>query len=169
MDGYHLTRAQLSAMPDPDDAHSRRGAAFTFDASAFLGLLRRVREPLGPETETILAPSFDHAIKDPVEDDISIPNSARVVIFEGNYLSLTKGEWKEIATIVDERWFVDVEPEVAQRRLARRHVTAGIVMTESEGWDRAAKLDLVNGREIVDFRGPIDEIVVSREDGDWRA
>lgn len=35
MDGYHLSRAQLAAMPDYATAIHRRGAAFTFDAEAF--------------------------------------------------------------------------------------------------------------------------------------
>jgi pantothenate kinase len=31
MDGWHLTRAQLAQMPDPQLAKDRRGAAWTFD------------------------------------------------------------------------------------------------------------------------------------------
>jgi len=31
MDGWHLTRAQLEAMPDPKLAKDKRGAAWTFD------------------------------------------------------------------------------------------------------------------------------------------
>ncbi|KAI4852717.1 P-loop containing nucleoside triphosphate hydrolase protein, partial [Aureobasidium sp. EXF-8845] len=72
MDGYHLSRAQLDAMPDPNTAHARRGAAFTFDASSFLDLVKKLRKPISPETKTLYAPSFDHAQKDPVNDDIPI-------------------------------------------------------------------------------------------------
>lgn len=36
-------------------------------------------------------PSFDHNLKDPVEDDIEVSEHHRVVIVEGNYLHL--GEW----------------------------------------------------------------------------
>lgn len=32
MDGWHLTRAQLNAMSDPQLAKDKRGAAWTFDA-----------------------------------------------------------------------------------------------------------------------------------------
>lgn len=31
MDGWHLTRAQLAQMPDPQLAKDKRGAAWTFD------------------------------------------------------------------------------------------------------------------------------------------
>jgi len=102
MDGYHLTRAQLSAMPDPETAHARRGAAFTFDPSALLALIKLLREPLTPGIPTYFAPSFDHALKDPVENDIPIPPTSRILVLEGNYLSLGKGEWKEITGLMDE-------------------------------------------------------------------
>lgn len=170
MDGYHLTRAQLSAMPDPHTAHARRGAAFTFDAPAFLALVKRLREPLCPETGTLFAPSFDHAVKDPKAEDIAIPASSRVVVMEGNYLSLGTGaaEWREAAGLMDELWFVEVEFEVARSRLVKRHVASGIAGNEEEGGKRADENDLVNGREIVEGRLEVHEVIVSREDGAWR-
>jgi len=33
MDGFHLTKKQLSEMLDPVEAFKRRGAAFTFDGN----------------------------------------------------------------------------------------------------------------------------------------
>lgn len=169
MDGYHLSRAQLSAMPDPNTAHARRGAAFTFDAPAFLKLVKELRAPICPETGTVYAPSFDHAVKDPVENDIPISPSARVIVFEGNYLSLGTGapEWKEAAEMMDELWFVDVDLEVAKKRLVARHVVSGIAENQEAAAKRADENDLVNGREIIDGRLPVHEIVVSKEDKEW--
>ncbi|KAF2490858.1 phosphoribulokinase/uridine kinase [Lophium mytilinum] len=168
MDGYHLSRAQLSAMPDPATAHARRGAAFTFDGDSFLALVKKLREPLCPESVTLYAPSFDHAVKDPVEDDIPIGPHVRLVLFEGNYLSLGKGPWKEAAELMDELWFVEVEEEVARRRLVARHVKAGIARDEEEARRRVDENDLVNGREIVEGRVEVSEVVVSREDEGWK-
>jgi len=71
-------------MADPVEAHARRGAPFTFDPVSLKLLIERVKAPLGDEEKTIYAPSFDHAIKDPVEDDIKILSSQRVLIFEGH-------------------------------------------------------------------------------------
>ena len=102
MDGYHLSRAQLSSMPDPKHAHARRGAAFTFDGDSFLNLVRRIRKPLDESSEMLYAPSFDHAVKDPIQDDIPIPPTSRIVVFEGNYLSLGKEPWKEATSLMDE-------------------------------------------------------------------
>jgi pantothenate kinase len=167
MDGYHLSRAQLSAMPDPVSAHARRGAAFTFDGESFLSLVKKLREPLCLESVTLYAPSFDHAVKDPVADDIGIAPSVRVVIFEGNYLSLDKEPWREAAGLMDELWFVEVEGAVARRRLVARHVKAGIARDEEEAGRRVDENDLVNGREIVEGRLEVQEVVVSREDEAW--
>lgn len=168
MDGYHLSRAQLSAMPDPATAHARRGAAFTFDDHSFLDLVKNLRKPLLPESKTLFAPSFDHAVKDPIADDIPIHPTARMVIFEGNYLSLSKGLWKEAAELMDELWFVDVDVETARRRLVERHVKAGVAKDEEEAGRRADENDLVNGKEIANDRLEVQETIISREDETWK-
>lgn len=167
MDGYHLTRAQLDAMPDPQVAHARRGAEFTFDGESFLNLVKELRKPLLPETKAIHAPSFDHKRKDPVANDIPIAAGQRICVFEGNYCSLGKDPWREAGKLMDELWFVEVDFEVARRRLVRRHVLAGIAKDEEEAGKRAEENDLVNGREIVEGRVEVSEVVKSVEDEGW--
>ncbi|KYK60515.1 hypothetical protein DCS_01652 [Drechmeria coniospora] len=166
MDGFHLTRAALSSMPDPATAHARRGAAFTFDAPKFLSLVRRLRCSPIP-ADPILAPSFDHVIKDPKEEDIAVLPTHRIVVLEGNYLALDKDIWRDAAALLDELWFVDVDFQVARRRLRERHVRAGIAKDLEEADKRARENDLVNGEEIVSHRLKIDQVVHSREDGSW--
>ncbi len=51
----------------------------------------------------IRVPSFDHAVQDPVHDDIYISSSDRIVILEGNYLLLDEPPWNTIADLVDEK------------------------------------------------------------------
>lgn len=167
MDGYHLTRAQLAQMPDPVFAAARRGAAFTFDGEKFLRLVQALRQPLTPESHNLYAPSFDHAVKDPVENDIVIPPTSRAIFFEGNYLSLDKEPWNEAAKLMDELWFVDVDFETARKRLIRRHVQAGIAKDEADADKRARENDLVNGKEIVDCRMQVQEIIASHYDPRW--
>jgi pantothenate kinase len=159
--------------------------------------VEKLREPLLPETSTIWAPSFDHAVKDPKEADIGVAASVRVVVFEGNYLSLGGGgggagggagakvedgdgkgkkqtrmpvapEWKAAAELMDELWFVEVDEAVARKRLIRRHVASGIAKDEEEAARRADENDLVNGREIVEGRLEVQEVIYSREDDDWK-
>lgn len=167
MDGFHLSRIQLDAMPDPDSAHARRGAEFTFDGDAFLALVKKLREPICPEIQTIYAPSFDHAIKDPIENDIPIVPSVRIVIFEGNYCALAKKPWEIAAEMMDELWFVDVDFDVARKRLIHRHVQAGIAKDEEEAARRADENDLINGQEIIRDRLDVHELIRSQDDPLW--
>lgn len=167
MDGYHLTRAQLAEMPDPEYATARRGAAFTFDGEKFLALVRALREPLTAQTQTLHAPSFDHAVKDPVDNDIPIAAERRVIFFEGNYLSLNKEPWSAAAKLMDELWFVDVDFDTARQRLIKRHVKAGIAKDATDAEKRANENDLVNGRDIVDYRLDVQEIIRSSYDPGW--
>jgi pantothenate kinase len=167
MDGYHYSRAHLSAMPDPETAHARRGAAFTFNAGAFHQLVQSLAEPVTPTTPTFYAPSFDHALKDPKDDDIAILPTHRIVVFEGNYLTLDRPPWNHAAALMDELWFVQVDFEVARKRLVTRHVASGIADNEEMADKRARENDLLNGEEILENRLTIDEIVVSTEDEEW--
>ena len=41
--GYHYTRQQLDQFPDPDEAHARRGAYWTFDGAAFVEKMHELR------------------------------------------------------------------------------------------------------------------------------
>lgn len=164
LDGYHLTRSQLSAMADPEKAHARRGAAFTFDDKAFLRLVQRLRRPCDGD---ILVPSFDHARKDPVADDIRITFADRIVVLEGNYLSLAQGSWQEAAQLMHKLWFVEVDFATARQRLIRRHIAAGLAEDEMTAGQRADQNDLINGHEIVADRLAVHHIIRSLDEPQW--
>jgi pantothenate kinase len=168
MDGFHYSRAKLDTMPDPAEAHRRRGAAFTFDAAAYAGLIGALRAPI-EAGKNVLAPSFDHAIKDPVADDVVVRPDHRIVVVEGNYVGLADEPWSGAARMLDAMVFVEVDEKVATERLVRRHVAAGIVQTEEEGLERARGNDLVNGREIATKKvhGVPFEVIISKEDIIW--
>ncbi|CZR59724.1 related to kinase-related protein [Phialocephala subalpina] len=190
MDGYHLTRAQLAAIPNSDEAIFRRGAAFTFDADSYLKLVKKLRAPLilsdesDPDVGIVYAPSFDHALKDPIENDIPVPPTSRILLIEGLYLSLgssnlpkpkfdTPSEaWAQAGNLMDSHWFISVPLETAGERLVKRHLASGICESEEWARKRVWESDLRNGREILEgrreFRAGVDEEVESVEDGGWR-
>ena len=71
-----------------------------------------VETPVTTNTEPeirILAPSFDHATKDPVEDSIMISSRTRIVIVEGNYTLLNQAPWVDVAKSCTERYAAYVE------------------------------------------------------------
>ncbi|KAF8733388.1 hypothetical protein HU200_014996 [Digitaria exilis] len=120
MDGFHLYRAQLDAMEDPKEAHARRGAPWTFSPSLFLKCLQTLR------TEgSVYAPSFDHGVGDPVENDIFVKPQHKIVIVEGNYLLLEEDIWRDIKDLFDEKWFIDIDIDVSMQRVLKRHIATG--------------------------------------------
>ncbi|KAI7990951.1 putative uridine kinase C227.14 [Camellia lanceoleosa] len=120
MDGFHLYRHQLDAMEDPEEAHARRGAPWTFDPALLLKCLKTLKNQ-----GSVYAPSFDHGVGDPVEDDIFVNLQHKVVVVEGNYLLLEEGVWKEISSVFDEKWFIEVDIETAMQRVLKRHILTG--------------------------------------------
>ncbi|XP_077248809.1 P-loop containing nucleoside triphosphate hydrolases superfamily protein [Tasmannia lanceolata] len=120
MDGFHLYRSQLDAMENPEEAHARRGAPWTFDPVRLLTCLRTLRSQ-----GSVYMPSFDHGVGDPIEDDIFVSLQHRVVVVEGNYLLLDEGVWKEISSIFDEKWFIEVDIDTAMQRVVERHISTG--------------------------------------------
>jgi pantothenate kinase len=67
MDGFHYYKEELNKMEDVENAYKRRGSPFTFNSSAFFKLLKQLKE-----NNSGKAPSFDHKIGDPIEEDIII-------------------------------------------------------------------------------------------------
>lgn len=68
-------------MPDPAHAHDRRGAAFTINAPVFVNCLRRLLDD-NQIAHPIPFPSFDHAVGDPVQDDVWVKPEHQVVVVE---------------------------------------------------------------------------------------
>lgn len=159
MDGYHLSREQLVAMLDPATAIHRRGTAFTFDAEAFYRLVLALREPLTTVSRILYAPNFDHAVKNPVEEDIAILLKTRVVIFKGLYLSLDREPWSLAAALMDESWLVEVDREIARDRLVKRHVAPGIVPDDAAAEHRISSTDFLNADDIVGNRLVVQEVI----------
>lgn len=145
LDGWHLTRAQLDAFADPKLAHDRRGAHWTFDGESYLEFVRELRKPLvSSETShpnIIYAPSFSHELKDPTPRSVHVYPHHRVVIIEGLYTFLSIAPWREAGELLDERWWVDISEEDAERRLVPRHLKSGICKDLNEAEWRAREND----------------------------
>ncbi|KAF9466920.1 P-loop containing nucleoside triphosphate hydrolase protein [Collybia nuda] len=149
LDGWHLTRAQLDAFPNPKLARDRRGIHWTFDGSGYVSFVRELRKELSDSTLIITAPSFDHALKDPVFDDVSVLPYHRIVIIEGIYTFLSIEPWNEAGLLLDQKWFIQVDIEEAQQRLVKRHIVSGVAETMEEAVWRAEENDMPNGRFMI--------------------
>ncbi|KAF9221267.1 P-loop containing nucleoside triphosphate hydrolase protein [Gyrodon lividus] len=164
LDGWHLTRAQLDVMEDPKLAHDRRGIHWTFDGHAYVSFVERLRHPLDENTLVIRAPSFDHALKDPTPDAVSVRPSNRIVVIEGLYTMLSIEPWSQAAAVMDERWWVQIDPGKAKERLVKRHVQTGVAKDMDEAVWRAENNDEDNGKYISDNQFQLTYTIHSIDD-----
>lgn len=126
---------------DPVSAHARRGAHWTFDAEAYVALVKALRSD--PTDDLIIkAPAFDHATKDPVLDKIVILPRHRIIIIEGLYTLLSLKPWNEAAKLFDIKCFVAVDPIMSVTRLTQRHLLTGVASDLEEAKYRIENNDL---------------------------
>lgn len=140
MDGFHLANVELARL----GRAGRKGAPDTFDSDGYVALLRRLRTQ-APD-EIVYAPEFRREIEEPIAGAIPIFPHARLLIAEGNYLALDQGGWRHVAPLLDEIWFVDVDPTLRMERLVARHVRFGRSLQEAVDWTQGT--DEPNARLI---------------------
>ncbi len=115
MDGYHLAQSLLESR----GLEQRKGAPDTFDGAGYVALLRRLRSETSRE---IFAPVFRREVNDAIAGAIAVPPETRLIITEGNYLLFDEAPWNEVASLLDETWFVELEQDERLRRLTARHL-----------------------------------------------
>lgn len=148
MDGFHHPRVYLDTLPNAAEAHARRGAHWTFDAAGVVQLVEKLHETRTQRAGIITAPGFDHAVKDPVADAVRIAEDTEIVILEGNWLLFDRDPWSRIPALMDDTWFVDVDPTLARQRVAARHIKAGIEKSWDAALARVDGNDTLNGEDV---------------------
>ena len=144
MDGFHLANAQLRALGRAD----RKGAPDTFDSAGFVALLQRLRRQTSDET--VYLPEFRREIEEPIAGAIAVCAATRLLIVEGNYLLLDQGPWVQVAGLLDETWYVDVDDRLRTGRLLQRHQQFGRSAQQAQAW--VAGTDEPNARLIASTR-----------------
>jgi pantothenate kinase len=145
MDGYHLANSELARL----GRAGRKGAPDTFDSAGYVALLRRLRQQ-APD-EVVYAPEYRREIEEGIAGAIAVRPDTRLVITEGNYLLLPTGHWAGVAPLLDEAWFVEVDPALRRERLVRRHMQFGRSQEDAVAW--VAQTDEPNARLIEMNRG----------------
>lgn len=155
MDGFHLADAQLRRLGRAD----RKGAPDTFDAAGFTALLRRLRErndDSDDSDDVVYAPDFDRDRELAEAGAIAVPREVPLVVTEGNYL-LCDGPFAGVRDLLDECWWVDVDPDLRRQRLVERHVAHGRSRAEAEQW--VERTDEPNARLVERTRDRADLVV----------
>ena len=153
MDGFHLANATLIAWGRRD----RKGAWDTFDADGYVHLLRRLRDQT---EEYVHAPDFDREIEESIGSARPVHRDVPLVVTEGNYLLSGEGAWPQVAGLLDETWYLDVDPITRRDRLVRRHEQHGKTHAEAEAWTDGS--DEANAVLIAATRERADLVVTVR-------
>jgi pantothenate kinase len=119
MDGYHLANGELRRL----GRASRKGAPDTFDSAGYANLLQRLRQQR--DGEIVYAPEFRRDIEEPIAGAIPVLSKTRLIITEGNYLLVDDDRWRDVAGLLDEVWYVDVDEHQRRDRLVQRHERFG--------------------------------------------
>ncbi len=147
MDGYHLYKKDLDS-----EGFKRRGAHWTFDSRKFVEDIRSLK------TNYIGSfPSFDHHIGDPIENDITVSSSHRIIIIEGNYLYLSNPPWNELLNLFDIKVFIKCDINTIRERVIARHQSTGLTLEEST--ERVDTNDILNAIEINETIDKADLII----------
>ena len=141
LDGYHYYRSELGQMKNSSQAYLRRGSPFTFNSQKFYSDLAKAHK-----SRTGIFPSFDHHIKDPIENAIHLSTDHKIILVEGNYLLLNSEPWYSIRKLFDETWLLDIPIQVSNDRVAKRHISTG--MTEYQALERVRQNDDINAKLI---------------------
>jgi pantothenate kinase len=145
MDGYHLANVELARL----GRAGRKGAPDTFDAAGYVALLQRLRGQRADEI--VYAPEFRREIEEPIAGAIAVLPDTRLVITEGNYLLLDEGPWSGVAALLDDCWYVDIDPALRMERLVARHREFGRSTVQAVDW--VERTDEPNARRIEATRG----------------
>lgn len=150
MDGYHLANAELARL----GRAALKGAEDTFDSAGFVHLLSRLRSQAADEM--VYAPQFLREIEEAIAGSIAIRADIPLIITEGNYLLLDRGHWSRVRALLDEVWYVEVDPALRLERLIARHVQFGRSRADAEAW--VMNSDEINAALIATTRDRADRI-----------
>jgi len=153
MDGFHLANVTLIAWGRRD----RKGAWDTFDADGYVHLLRRLRDQA---EEYVHAPDFDRDVEESIGSARPVHRDVPLIVTEGNYLLAAEGGWPQVAGLLDETWYLDVDPALRRDRLVRRHEAHGKTHAEAEAWTDGS--DEANAVLIAATRARADLVVTVR-------
>ncbi len=154
MDGFHLDNATLKTR----GRLANKGAPDTFDGDAFIGLVAQIANG-----GACSYPTFDRAEDCVVPGGGKVAASAKIIVFEGNYLLLKANPWAKLADLWDITVLIDVPLEELRRRLIKRWLDHG--HSEALAMERAQDNDIPNAELVARNSGSPHFVVQTSKAG----
>ena len=146
MDGFHHDNDILRSMALLD----RKGAPETFDAAAFVDLVRHLRDNRSP----VNVPLFDRQADRVRPDGRTVGTDCRFLLIEGNYLLLDRQPWTDLGALFDCTIMVCAPKDVLRERLIRRWLDHGFDRAGAEA--KALGNDIPNADLVMSQSLPAD-------------
>lgn len=127
MDGFHLANSELIRLGRRD----RKGAIDTFDGDGYVALMRRLHANTEP---VVYAPEFRREIEEAIAGAIPIPREVPLIVTEGNYLLVDTAPWNQLATLIDQTWYMALDDGMRLERLIARHIAFGKAPDFARSW-----------------------------------
>jgi pantothenate kinase len=153
MDGYHLSNKELDSLGRRD----RKGAPDTFDSFGYAALLQRI----ATSTEDVYFPVFHREIEESIAAEGVVTAKTRIVLTEGNYLLHSQDGWKDVAPILTESWYVEVDDALRLERLVDRHHFYGKERQAAHDWAHGTD---ENNARLVEGTKKLAEFLVINSD-----
>ena len=150
MDGFHYDDAVLHAM----GRRPWKGAPDTFDVGGLRSALARLRDAA---EGAVAVPVFDRDLEISRGSARIIGPEVRLILAEGNYLTLDADPWRSLRPCFDATVLIDVPEAELRRRLRQRWL--GYKLTEAEIDFKLDQNDLPNGRVVAQSGGSVDYIL----------
>lgn len=139
MDGFHLDNTELDQMGTRD----RKGAPFTFDADGFISMINKIKIGI----EKVDVPEFDRSLDSVVFKGLSVDETHKIIIIEGNYLFLDEDPWRALHPLFDLTVFLSPELSIIKSRLIQRWLEHGYSQHDAE--IKAQSNDLPNAELVL--------------------
>ncbi|ADE39215.1 nucleoside/nucleotide kinase family protein [Candidatus Puniceispirillum marinum] len=139
MDGFHLDNVTLTKR----GLLSVKGAPETFDLAGFSHLIEALKDGSAQQF-----PTFDRDQDSVIDNGGTVPDTASILLFEGNYLLFDEPGWVELADKWDASIWLDVSEAVLEERLIQRWLDQG--MSPEAAKARVQMNDLANARRVLE-------------------
>lgn len=158
-DGFHFPNAYLDThLHEGAPLRKVKGSPPSFDTAR----AREKLEQLRNGNTAVPMPVYSREIHDPVEDAITVPAAARVVVIEGNYLLHDGPGYAEMLPLFGLKIFIDAGFDLCRRGVIERHIRGGRTPEDAEAY--FARVDADNYALVEKTRARADIIIARAED-----
>lgn len=164
-EGYRIRRPDLVKLSKLNKQLTvLRDVPKLYNSKLFLLLLQYLQQEIDElRTRTVYAPEYNTARDSITENGIKITPQLRVIIIEGSYVQLKDSVWNEIASMVEERWFIRVKTNIGKQRLIKRYISDQIVQSPRDLESMYEDVDLIKRDYIINHTLMPDLIIDSVE------